>query len=74
MQTASVLTSAERLAQQVSEGTAIAALREADYLRTQLEGLIADIVRDAKDNGETWETIAEALDVSRQAAHQRYHH
>lgn len=49
-----------------------AGLRAVRALRELAERLEALQVENARDNGWSWREIAEALDVSRQAAHQKH--
>jgi len=47
-------------------------LRAVKSLRTLVERLEALQVRNARDQGWTWEQVAQCLGVSRQAVHKKY--
>lgn len=47
------------------------ALPAISELRTYLEGLEMEIVAYARDKGATWDEIAEAMGITRQALYQR---
>lgn len=47
--------------------------RLAHYERfSSSDAIVRDLVREARDNGSTWQEIGDALGVTRQAAQQRY--
>lgn len=47
-------------------------LRELKVLREAVARLEFEVVQLIRENGGTWETIAEELDISRQAASRRF--
>ena len=47
-------------------------LREAVGMRPAVEGVLAAAVREARDDGATWQSVGDLLGVSRQAAFQRW--
>lgn len=49
-----------------------AVLRELKALRTAVARLEYEVVQMIRENGGTWEDIAEELDISRQAATRRF--
>ena len=54
------------------EGSPIAAIAAATSLGTVLDDIIGFLVRQARDEGRSWAAIGYALQVSRQAAFQRF--
>jgi hypothetical protein len=47
-------------------------LRACDEIHGRLRTLERLLVAHARDSGATWDQIAEALEISKQAAHQRF--
>ena len=58
--------------ERLNEGDTMGALAGADWLAQYAEALRAGVVRQARHEGRSWATVAQALGVSRQAAHERY--
>lgn len=54
-------------------GPPLQRLSACDSLRQQLRVLEAQLANEARLNGATWEEIAEALEITKQAAYQRFH-
>ena len=54
-------------------GPPLERLRASDSLRQQLRALEAQFANEARQNGATWEDIADALEITKQAAYQRFH-
>ncbi len=53
-------------------GDLVAGLEGADWIAQDAETLKRGLVREARAAGQSWEVIAGALGISRQAAHERY--
>jgi hypothetical protein len=51
----------------------ILALRSLAILSTEIEKATHECVHDCRELGHSWNEIAEALNVTKQAAHRRYH-
>lgn len=64
--------SAAHLDDAVSSTDPAVGLRAVQALRRLCERLEAIHVANARDQGWSWQAIAEALEVSRQAVHQKY--
>lgn len=67
-----VMTEATTLAAAAGSPDPEIGLRAVRALRRLLERLEAIQVRNARDQGWSWQAIADALEVSKQAVHQKY--
>jgi hypothetical protein len=47
-------------------------LRACDEIHARLRTFERQLVAHARDDGATWDAIAQALEISKQAAHQRF--
>ncbi len=66
------MTSAPRIAEEASSADPQVGLRAVAALRRLVEQLEALQVDNARSHGWSWQQIADALDVSRQAVHKKY--
>jgi hypothetical protein len=66
------MTEASELAEKVSSRDPAVGLRAVASLRTLLERLERLQVENARRQGWTWQQIAQALDVSKQAVHKKH--
>lgn len=66
------MTEATDLAERAGDGDPRVGLRAVAALRRLLENLEAVQVRSARDQGWSWQDIADELGVSRQAAHKKH--
>jgi DNA-binding NarL/FixJ family response regulator len=66
------MTDVPRLAEVAGSADALAGLRATVALRRLAERLEELQVRNARREGRSWQEIAEALEVSKQAVHKKY--